>query len=344
MKKLFTCLYGSNLYGTSTPESDRDVKHIVLPSLDDLLLGKTVKNAVNKTNKDRSVKNTSDDVDEEFIPIQVFAKDFLAGQTYALELAFAVDGDHAEQTFYHDGWRAAELYPVDFRFKRFCTELRTKFLTSNMHAMTRYAVNQANLYSDKGERLNAAKELLAVFNSMPSGDYTLRAWSHLFEGQVAFLAEQHPTCIQITEYDQNGKGSMKPCIKLLERVIPYNCTFATSAQTVQRIIDKYGARAAAASVDNVDWKAMSHAVRIVNEGVALLLDQSLYFPFPERWVDYLKAVKTGVIPFDDVQKSLEGGLEHLKMLEDNSELPRLTTELRQQHEAWLIKWLKEFYL
>jgi hypothetical protein len=31
MKKLFSCRYGSHLYGTNTPESDIDLKHVVLP-------------------------------------------------------------------------------------------------------------------------------------------------------------------------------------------------------------------------------------------------------------------------------------------------------------------------
>lgn len=100
MNLLFSCLFGSGLYGTKTPTSDRDVKHVVLPELNDLLLGKKVTNTVKKTNKLANTKNTEDDVDEEFIPLQVFAQDFMMGQTYAIELAFAVDNTEAEQTFY----------------------------------------------------------------------------------------------------------------------------------------------------------------------------------------------------------------------------------------------------
>ena len=50
MQKLFSTLYGSRLYGTQTPTSDLDLKHIVLPPLDRLLLGRGVENKVKKTN------------------------------------------------------------------------------------------------------------------------------------------------------------------------------------------------------------------------------------------------------------------------------------------------------
>ena len=39
MQKLFTCQYGSRLYGTQTPTSDLDLKHVFLPALNDLLVG-----------------------------------------------------------------------------------------------------------------------------------------------------------------------------------------------------------------------------------------------------------------------------------------------------------------
>lgn len=97
MTTLFKTRYGSWLYGTNTPTSDLDYKHIVLPYLDDLLVGKRVKNEVEKTNTEKNTRNSAEDVDNEYIPLQVFAHDFLGGQTYALELAFAVDFFEAYQ-------------------------------------------------------------------------------------------------------------------------------------------------------------------------------------------------------------------------------------------------------
>jgi hypothetical protein len=333
MQKLFTCLYGSSLYGTQTPTSDRDVKHIVLPDLGDLLQGMTIKNDVHKTNKDRNVRNGVDDVDEEFIPIQIFARDFLEGQTYALELAFAVRFTDAEQVI-HDG-----------RFNTFCAELREKFLTSSMKAMMGYAVNQAELYSDKGERLNAARALwdfLAGFNihhpEHKLGDYPF------FPTGVAPLAGQYPEHIQITTYDQNGKGKMEPCIKVLGRILPYTNSFAEATNTVQKLINKFGVRAKAASATNVDWKATMHALRVINEGVEILTTKNLVLPYEPAWVRVLLLIKDGKMPYEVVRMMIEATMKHLTELEATSTLPKLTHELRQQQDEWLLTWLKEFYL
>ena len=113
-----------------------------MPDLDEILIGKSIENKVKKTNNIAFTKNSSEDVDEEYIPVQVFAKHFLDGQSYALELAYAVEYTAADQII-HD--------PL---FLGFCRELRNQFLTSNISALTGYAVNQASLYSFKGERVN----------------------------------------------------------------------------------------------------------------------------------------------------------------------------------------------
>lgn len=190
MEKLFTTRFGSNLYGTQTPTSDIDLKHIVLPSLDDLLLGKAVKNVVKKTNKEMFRKNSAEDVDAEFVPLQVFALDFFNGQTYALELAFSVDGTDAHQEIHNAS------------IVTFCHALRENFLTSDVTALVGYAVNQASLYSDKGERLNALHAAKKLFSAYPKdftvndvcGDYVDAG----FDIEAMKIAETFPKYFNIT--------------------------------------------------------------------------------------------------------------------------------------------------
>lgn len=89
---LYSTLFGSHLYGTNIDTSDYDYKHIALPSLNDMLIGKPLQNVVKQTNTDG--KNSNKDVDNEYIPIQIFAKHFLEGQIYALEIAFSNKDSH----------------------------------------------------------------------------------------------------------------------------------------------------------------------------------------------------------------------------------------------------------
>src|SRR5664279_214291 len=92
---LYQVTYGSKLYGTSTPTSDTDLKSVYLPAIDDLLLGKKL--VATKTRVDEhGVKVPDKDsmpdrgVENEYIPFQTFVRDFVRGQTYAVEIAWAV--------------------------------------------------------------------------------------------------------------------------------------------------------------------------------------------------------------------------------------------------------------
>ena len=77
-------VFGSHLYGLSTPNSDTDYKGIYLPELSELLLG-TYKPYINlDTNKNG--KNDSDDVDEEYIALPTFIQLACKGETIAMDM------------------------------------------------------------------------------------------------------------------------------------------------------------------------------------------------------------------------------------------------------------------
>lgn len=345
MKKLFSCLYGSKLYGTSTPTSDRDIKHIVMPDLDQLLLGKKIENVVKKTNTEKNTRNSAEDVDEEFIPLQIFARHFVEGQTYAIELAFAVDGDHAEQTLCGD-----QEFPN--LFIEFVHELRTRFLTSNIKAMMGYVVNQASLYSFKGERLNATRELIEIFEEI---DYrfndesvTLDFIVHessgfkVFADKFTALALKFPKYFRRDVYDTGG-GRMKPCMVILEKTLPYTNSYRQCIKVLYAIRDKYGARADTASDTNVDWKATMHALRIVDEGLQILSEHSLIFPFKPDYVARLLSIKRGELPLEPIKEELALKLDALKELEKLTELPACNAEFLKEFDVWMVDWLHKFY-
>jgi hypothetical protein len=355
MQKLFTCLYGSRLYGTQTPTSDLDIKHIVLPALDNLLLGKKVENKVKKTNTERNTRNGADDVDEEFIPLQVFARHFIEGQTYALELAYALEGTHANQTFYSlsTGKKTFDGSASSNIFATFVKELREQFLTSNIKAMMGYVVNQANLYSFKGERLNVTRELyehlkLECYDKNPDLDETCTTLGDAYTGIVAVrngidaLCQKYPKYLRVDKYDIGG-GRMRPCVTILEKTLPFTNTIQQTMTVLKTVMNKYGARAEQASEANVDWKAMMHALRIVDEGLELLSTHKMRFPFEQAYVDKLLSIKHGEQPLDLIKEELAQKLDKLKELEASTTLPTNDVEFRERFDAWLVVWLRRFY-
>lgn len=333
MQKLFSTLYGSSLFGTTTDKSDRDVKHIVLPSLQKLLLGHALKRVVNKTNQAQR-KNGPEDVDEEFIPVQDFARDFLYGQTYAMELAYAADYNGAEQVIHYD------------RFRLFCRELRERFLTRDLEAMVSHAQNQATLYSLKGERLNAALALQGMFQQFIDRipfDYCMSDYSFELTREAQKLAELYPESIAVTNYDANGKGDMRPCLTALNRIFPYSASFKYNHQVIDKVIHNYGARVRQAAKAGADLKAAMHAIRVVDEAQALVSQKALVFPYESHYAEYLLAIRRGDFAPEDVHKSLSDRLTTLRNQVSRSGLPQRTPELVAELEAWLWGWLKEFY-
>jgi hypothetical protein len=351
--KLFSVMFGSRLYGTQTPTSDVDWKHIVLPSLDHLLLGRGVDNKVKKTNNVKNVRNGADDVDEEFIPIQVFAKHFMEGQTYAIELAFAIEGNHAsQQLWYYDPSGISdkqETYTGSRQFHDFIVfvkELRTKFLTSNIKAMMGYVVNQANLYSFKGERLNVVRELKDLFMKMSTEFGTLNGttgdFASAFSDEIADLIAKYPKYFRADDYDI-GSDRRAPCFVILEKTLPFTNSIEHSLKVLDALISKYGSRANQASENNVDWKATMHAVRIVDEGIDLLKNHKLTFPFDPDYVNHLLQIKRGELPLDPIKEELATKLEMLKELEKTTTLPEYNQELRDNFDEWLAGWMRKFY-
>lgn len=371
MKKLFTTLYGSGLYGTKTPTSDRDLKHIVLPPLNDLLLGKRIDNKVKKTNTVANTRNGVDDVDEEFITLQTFARHFIEGQTYAIELAFAIDGNHAEQTFYDPRGpvgmfktghgKSAITKPMvkirnisfeDYEYEtpfiiEFIRELREKFLTSNIKAMMGYVVNQASLYSFKGERLNVTREAMAIFKLAADARTGDKVGDILYEDpwfalKTAELSIKYPKYFKQTVYD-NGGGDSAPCFTILEKVIPFSDRIEHSLRVLTTIESKYGARAEQASESNVDWKATMHALRIVDEGLQILSTHKLAFPFDQSYVDHLLSIRRGELPLDPIKEELSTKLDQLKELERTTTLPVCDEEFKKTFDVWMAQKLRKIY-
>lgn len=125
---MFKTQFGSRLYGTNTDKSDTDWKYIFLPDLRNVLLGKQVLKckfvSPNMTDK-------SQQIDEDFIPVQKFAYDFFNGVPYAIEVAFGATGNHACQEFFHP------------EFKRFVLQLRIMFLTKKLSGFLGYVNNMS---------------------------------------------------------------------------------------------------------------------------------------------------------------------------------------------------------
>lgn len=135
--------FGSHLYGTSTEDSDVDLKGVFLPTERQVLLNEVPKNYIYTTG-DSSGKNTSTDVDVELFSIHYFIQLASEGQTIALDMLHAPDEFIIEKT---PIWDAIQ-------------KNKDKFYTKNLQAFIGYARSQASKYGIRAGRLGNIRQVI----------------------------------------------------------------------------------------------------------------------------------------------------------------------------------------
>jgi hypothetical protein len=333
MRELLRVTYGSKLYGTDTPASDTDIKVVYLPEFKDVLLGK--KHSTYKKRWDGEGQLITDDkqpmpnngVEIEFIPFQVFTRDFLGGQTYALELVFS----QMSKTEDVDGWLIS---------------LAMNFLTANVASMAGFAQKQTMDYVHRGQRLQQAltiEEALGTLERLAVGFYTIPnpRLDTIVEG-VSLLARLVAlTGAELGTTVNNGRTLLT--LKLNGREYLETTTLQHLTTAVEKLISSYGERSAEAGKKDVDWKSLSHAVRVYEQAQELLTTGKITFPRTNA-VELL-AIKQGETNIELVKARLLTLEDSVNMLQEMNPLGLQTrsVQLDRYFDDWLLHQLYGFY-
>jgi len=285
-------LFGSHVYGTSLPTSDRDYKEVFVPDGEDILLGRATK--VSRNNSTKAVKtdrNTADDVDVESFAYAGFLRLLAEGQTIVTDMLF-VPPEHITHSTHP--WHEI-VYNRDL------------LISKRISGFVGYCKAQANKYGIKGSRVNAAQAIVEWLEMMVPhaclSDYEedLRAFC---EGR------EHAEMIDI-----NGLPHLSVCNRKQSMTVKVKYALAQ----YRELWDKYGARARqAAANEGIDWKALMHAVRIGHQAHELLATGRITFPRPEAAL--LLQIRQGELPYALVAEMIEGLLETLEQQQDWSTL------------------------
>lgn len=312
MKILVKAVAGSHLFGTNTETSDKDFKGIFLPEADDILLGKFDQTIHNHTNSIVGQKNTKDDVDIEFYSLDKFLKMLYQGQTVAWELLFTPDEMILEK---HPLW----------------DEIRKetpKFLNKRVDAFIGYCKQQAHKYGIRGSRMNTLETVLTILRpymylkvkSVNNGYVNCEHASDKTLGDILFDDYDKIIKLEHTERtpDKNGKDLIHICGKKFG--LDTNLQYVV--QPLQKYYDEYGERSRKAKEnEGIDWKALSHAVRVCMQAYSLLNNHTILLPMDPRQVEVLKDIKAGKFTFDIVADLIETWQDMLLEAREDSTLP-----------------------
>jgi hypothetical protein len=297
--------FGSHLYGTSTPQSDVDFKSIHIPSSNDILL-QQVQDSIKTTSREKveGEKNLPGDVDDESFSLQRYLSLLAEGQTVALDMLFAPD----ESLVY-----SSPLWDVIRRNK-------DMLLTKNSAAFLGYCHQQANKYGIKGSRVAAARDATFAFQHAYENHGATARVGDFIPIMVA-LRNSNPEHIKFTEKVIKSRvDKVETYFVCCNRMVPFTASVKLAAEMCTRIHTEYGDRARKAERnEGVDWKALSHAVRVGNEALELLTTKFITFPRPEA--AHLLDIKQGRLPYKQVSEEIERLLVAVEAAAVTSTLP-----------------------
>lgn len=290
MDKIVEMTFGSHLYGTNSPSSDKDYKGVYLPSLNEMLLGSFPKSINENSKLDSSKKNTSTDTDREFYSLHYFLELARKGETVALDMLHAPPSAWLTST---PKWE-------------YLVEHRSMFYTKNLSSLVGYARKQAAKYGVKGSRLAEAKRVLYVLQeSMKHGVRVHDILNFLPTGEHCGVMEAEG----VKFYNVCG------------RKLTLNAYVHHYIPMVENFIKNYGDRARQAeSNEGIDWKAVSHAFRAAYQVRGILRDGGFTYPLP--YTDFIKDVKSGKLHFmNEVAPKLDALMDEVESLSKASTLP-----------------------
>jgi hypothetical protein len=339
-----TITHGSHLYGMSTPASDHDFKCIYLPKRRDILLAKPLKVHRHKHAPDGSIVGVHETMppngyEAELTPIQKFLGDYLTGQAYAVEFVFAVlQGFHKQHT---------TSIPLKY-IEEFMQVIHRDYVHSNVTGMTGFAAKQTMDYVHRGKRLNAAREVLISVEAL------MQKYPNSRLDTVVPFSDMPGACLsgdQILDrivYDTGltigmsiNRDKVFRTLELNGRDYLETTTLPHFRAAVEKLIDQYGERTNAAAQTDVDWKSLSHAVRVYQQVLELL--ETKWITFPRQNAPMLLRIKQGEHTLESVKDLLEELDTQVLEAVADSTLPSVDDKFRAAAETELYELLQNFY-
>jgi len=306
MKTIVKMIFGSQIYGTSTENSDTDIKGVFLPSPEEILLQKIPKVISTSTKENERAKNTKNDIDTELFSLGTFFKLVSEGQTVVMDMLFAPWNFNLETPH----WIWFDII-----------NNRDKLLSKQSKSFVGYCRTQANKYGIKGSRVSAMRLALELLKL-----HDIHKKISELESDIILLNGEHSKIF----IDDKGMKYWEVC----NRKIPFTAKVKFGIDAFQKIFDEYGHRALAAEQQNgIDWKALSHAVRIGEQAKELLTTGFITFPRPNA--QFLLEVKLGKRSYQEVADIIEKNLEEIEKIE--SILPD------QPDHKWIEQYLLDIY-
>jgi len=313
---------GSKLYGTDHKDSDTDFVGLFIPSIEDVLLKKDIPHFKNDTNNSKE-KNSKDDIDFILYNVHTFFNNLKNSETGAVDLLFSMFAEEQEIVT-----EESNLIKDNYEI----------FLNKNMKAFIGYAVGQARRFGIKGDRYYDLKQFEGFVNMLPEtdeklGDYFISIKENIKVSEYKYIKF-------VTAPGPRGSGDYKDIeyISILGKMFEGRVSLSYFKDRFKKFFDQFGNRTKtiAKTKEKVDFKAFSHAIRIVSEVEELL--ETKFIKFPLKDAKLLLDIKLGKYNQNFLEKTLANKMDTVDELLLKSTLPEEPN--KEEVEKLLLKLLR----
>lgn len=250
---IFECKFGSRLYGLATDASDLDIKGVFIPTREDIILQRCKDSMKSSTSVD-GTKNTSEDIDTEYISLQSFCEKLSKGLTFAVDMIHCPTD---RSITYKEPWN----YLRDNR-KRFYTKTMLRECIS-------YVRSQIVKYGITGTRVDSIVNIARILHRNGSKR----------------IIDVIPELSQFV----NTGGDM---INIFGKSFSLTIKCSDAYSSIQKIVDTSCQKYILAMNDEgINYKDVSHAFRAIYQMNSILDVGDIIYPFVGNEYDTLMKVK-----------------------------------------------------
>lgn len=339
---IYLSQYGSHLYGLNTENSDLDFRGVYIPELDDIILHKD-KDEINteleiKLYGGEQTIYSNDDIDAvpiwdkkkvdvKIFSLQKFIQLCSKADTNALDLLFSMDSKHVPYYLPEHKDTDKEFWSI---MRRIHLNRDKLINTDRLESPITYAFKQATKYGLKGERLKVLKlvkqkaeylkkhKTLAELRTVVVED--LIDYTDLMELEIP---NNH---LRIDVLDNKGKKEKYLFVCGVQH--QFNLELDKFIKRIEEKINKeYTSQRTIDAADGNDWKALSHAIRVLLEIKELLDTGNIQFPLKDK--EFLLDIKLGKVEREFIDNFF------------NQELSNILERVQKNELGW--KYDEEFW-
>ena len=343
--------YGSHLYGTHTENSDLDFRGVYIPTIDDLILHKD-RDEINeeiiieledyKNLKDKNIIIGDESfpvagvgytkkvkVDIKIFSLQKFIRLCSKADTNALDLLFSLNNNNIPQYTYSVTTRQKKEEPKNLWDNSvyiaksyipfwYILQHKDKLInTDRLESPITYAFKQATKYGLKGKRRLIIMQILEkakLLSDIHTVEDILPLIENMFDDKYLRIDELY------------NKGKMEKYLFVCGVQHQFNLNIEKFKQRLQDKIDKeYTSQRTIDAADGNDWKALSHAIRILFEIKQLLEIQTIQFPVDP----IVKQIKLGQISREDIDNLFDNTFQDIM-----EQIKQNTLNWKYDEEFW----------